>query len=747
MDLVSRPLPTIRCYPFRPDGQDESEPPLGFTPLVFPPSSSSSPSLDYRDLRLIYRNGCSTEAWSRVEGSRCVQNRLIRKYNGFQTEQDFHSVFWTPFVQAHSIPAKELDDALEELEIQGRKRPEWSVEFIEKSIRTLAGDRWDELATVREIRKADDEKKATLRRARAGVVEIGQSPQLNVKLEVQDPLLPSTTSQKKPKRRHTSEPASPRQAEDPARRHHPKTVHRPSQLDSALQGATTPDFVLFLHAQLMTAIVVILIIEMKWVSLKSVEKDDKQRSVPVFHYQGYPSEPGCDILPGEPMLYAIREAIYQTSWYLCNSAHLWATRMAIANVNEFYFRIVSLDVNTLIIETDTLQADTQPPFSRLSHNEPSASAVDISPGPQPPIGDSTSANPRASSTSEPPNELAKPAVTNSRRPPPLNLAIRPGGERGLLSVSQIEDLHALWETPPNSLLKWEDGAFIPDKDGVDRLSAFIMNGLVVAGTHQPQTNGSPHREPPVPDYSSVDLNAMTPPTVAQLHWQKTGARERKGAALRKIKGRNDIAGDRASGGGAGGEDNDDGKGDMAGEDGSHAGPGHDEKDASQFDGGGGAEGPGDDDATRQSDEDRGGNTDHHDRQRDDECTQQGYEDGLGGEDDNRSDSSADSSIFEGRDELARVDAKFLIVDRYEMDYMCAVLANPASLLKSSLSADLDLYLERLASVKPLSGSSGSFSVATPPLGEKEVAKVHCFESRPDGERITAKRSGNWSGLP
>ena len=159
--------------------------------------------------------------------------------------------------------------------------------------------------------------------------------------------------------------------------------------------------------------------------------------------------------------WAFREAVMQTLAYLCGAGPLAGAELAVAQINEFFFRCLRLPTGVLVVEAASL-----------------ASTID--------------------SSSERTNNQTEISPSGSGLTPQYDASSRPR-----LSVDEFESHQTFWKHAPHSLLHIVDEKLQIDEQATDILSAMIYIGMYFASTatRQSQTElttppiSSRHRRP------------------------------------------------------------------------------------------------------------------------------------------------------------------------------------------------------------------------------------------------------------
>ena len=256
---------------------------------------------------------------------------------------------------------------------------------------------------------------------------------------------------------------------------HTQTSH------SSKQGANIPDVVMYMKRPGKEP-VVFLIMELKWV--QPIPTD--QANIRGFKIDNEPIN-----LDATSFRWAVREAVYQTLWYLYAAGKLCGTSLAVAQVNEFFYRCVRFPDGILALEESSVEMTAGDGLTA----EGKGKKIDSTCGrTTPEASESTSANT---------NQAGPTTETHSET-----------STRQSLNITDLDQRESTWEKPPQSLLIRG-----PDRlpcgvntKSLDLLSLHIYAALYMAGTHVPSSDKIKpppfkSKQKPKSDPSSSDPNA------------------------------------------------------------------------------------------------------------------------------------------------------------------------------------------------------------------------------------------------
>ena len=323
---------------------------------------------------------------------------------------------------------------------------------------------------------------------------------------------------------------------------HTQTSH------SSKQGANIPDVMIYMIPRGKEP-VVFLIMELKWVQPVSTD----QANIRGFKIDNEPIN-----LDATSFLWAVREAVYQTLWYLYAAGKLCGTSLAVAQVNEFFYRCVRLPDGILALEESCVEMTAGDGLTA----EGEGKKIDSTCGrTTPEASESTSTN-----TNQPGPATETHSETNARQP---------------LSITDLDQRESTWGKPPQSLLIRGPDRLPCDVNtkSLDLLSLYIYTALYMAGTHDPSVG---KMQPPpfkskqklTSDPSSSDPNASNvddlpfkavpiqsdAQSAADIHMLKELVASKKSYRIRllaQLARKTEASGDTPVGDGAGdGEDGD-----------------------------------------------------------------------------------------------------------------------------------------------------------------------------------------------
>ena len=224
--------------------------------------------------------------------------------------------------------------------------------------------------------------------------------------------------------------------------------------------------------------VVFLIMELKWVQPVSTD----QANIRGFKIDNEPIN-----LDATSFRWAVREAVYQTLWYLYAAGKLCGTSLAVAQVNEFFYRCVRFPDGTLALEESCVEMTAGDGLTA----EGEGKEIDSTCGrTTPEASESTSTN-----TNQPGPTAETHSETNARQP---------------LSITDLDQRESTWGKPPQSLLIRGPDRLPRDINtkSLDLLSLYIYTALYMAGTHDPSIKMQPppfkSKQKPTSDPSSSD---------------------------------------------------------------------------------------------------------------------------------------------------------------------------------------------------------------------------------------------------
>ena len=225
---------------------------------------------------------------------------------------------------------------------------------------------------------------------------------------------------------------------------------------SSKQGVHIPDVVMYMRCPGKEP-AVFLIMELKWVHPVSTD----QANVRGFKIDNDPIN-----LDATSFRWAVREAVYQTLWYLYAAGKHCKTSLAVAQVNEFFYRCVRLPDGTLALEESSVEITAGVGLTAEGKGKKIDSTCRRT---TPEASESTSTNT---------NQPGLTAETHSKT-----------STRQSLSITDLDQRESTWEKPPQSLLIRGPDRLPCDVNtkSLDLLSLHIYTALYMAGTHVPSS--------------------------------------------------------------------------------------------------------------------------------------------------------------------------------------------------------------------------------------------------------------------
>ncbi len=269
---------------------------------------------------------------------------------------------------------------------------------------------------------------------------------------------------------------------------------------SQVQGPHIPDILIFLRLANGRTIV-LLIIELKWTTFLRPIEDPTYRINDELHE----AQAKRDAISA-----TTREGIYQTIWYLHNARHKLRTRLAVAQVNEYFTRMATLEDGTIAVEMDDAVVTDEEIERAIVRARERSDELDpyLERRLASDIGE-LEGLPSPSKSHRPLDDAADlPSPLANLRPTgvptaPVGLGPAPPDQnpsKRLLTTPQLDALDAFWHRPSNSLISLDSrypphpknpmsrrtelnpSKWVVDVDAQHRLSTMCYAALYLAGT-------------------------------------------------------------------------------------------------------------------------------------------------------------------------------------------------------------------------------------------------------------------------
>ena len=200
---------------------------------------------------------------------------------------------------------------------------------------------------------------------------------------------------------------------------------------------------------------VFLIMEVKWVQPVSTDQ---------ANMRGFKIDNDPINLDATSFRWAVRETVYQTLWYLYAAGKFCETSLAVAQVNEFFYRCVRLPDGTLALEETFVEITAGDGLTADGKGK----KIDSNCGRTTP-------------------EASESASTNTNQPGPTTETQCETSTRQSLSITDLDQRESTWKKPPQSLLIRGPDRLPCDVNtkSLDLLSLHIYTALYMAGTHVP----------------------------------------------------------------------------------------------------------------------------------------------------------------------------------------------------------------------------------------------------------------------